>query len=144
MMGVARLWCFFSRKQGSRTIFGVLKKRPRYQMPSEDDHATVKVIMKIYHEFKETIAQLNIWRAFRALEFEFHLRTEPYRVLSKEEERRNSGRCEKQSSIDFSRTDLRVGDVLFSSVESTSHIETTSDNRLCQKSKHCDDYKFRW
>jgi hypothetical protein len=32
------------------TIFGVPKRCPRYELPFDDDHATVKFIMKVYHD----------------------------------------------------------------------------------------------
>jgi hypothetical protein len=34
-------------------LFGVLKWRPRYELPFDDDNATVRFIMKVYHEFGE-------------------------------------------------------------------------------------------
>jgi hypothetical protein len=42
------------------TLFGVLKRRPRYQLPFEDEKETVNFIMKVYHEFKQTIVESNI------------------------------------------------------------------------------------
>jgi hypothetical protein len=34
------------------TLFGVLKHQPRYDLPFDDDTATVKFIMKVYRDFK--------------------------------------------------------------------------------------------
>jgi hypothetical protein len=61
------------------TLFGVIKRRPRYELPFEDEKETVKFIMKGYHDFKQTMVEPNIWGAFRATWFEFDLRCEPYR-----------------------------------------------------------------
>jgi hypothetical protein len=42
------------------TLFGVLKRCPRYELPFDDDNATVKVIMKVYHDFRQTMIRPNI------------------------------------------------------------------------------------
>jgi hypothetical protein len=46
------------------TAFGVLKGCPRYQLPSWDDRATVKFIVKVYHDFRQTMVQPNGWNPF--------------------------------------------------------------------------------
>jgi hypothetical protein len=33
------------------TIFGVAERCPSYELPFDSDHATVKVITKVYHDF---------------------------------------------------------------------------------------------
>jgi hypothetical protein len=43
------------------TLFAVLKRRTRYELPFDDDNATVKVIMKVYHDFTQTMARPNVW-----------------------------------------------------------------------------------
>jgi hypothetical protein len=48
-------------------LFGVLKRCPRYEMPFDENNATVNVITKVYHDFTQTIVQCNVCRAFRAL-----------------------------------------------------------------------------
>jgi hypothetical protein len=53
------------------THFNVLKRRPRYQLPFEDENETVKVIMKVYHDFKQIMVEPNICGAFQAIGFEF-------------------------------------------------------------------------
>jgi hypothetical protein len=52
------------------TIFGVLKRCPRYELPFDGNNATVKVIPNVYHDFTQTMARANVWGAFRALGFE--------------------------------------------------------------------------
>jgi hypothetical protein len=42
------------------TVFGVLKPCLRYELPFDDDHATVKVITMICHDFTQTIALPNV------------------------------------------------------------------------------------
>jgi hypothetical protein len=69
------------------TVFGVLKRRLGYKWPLEDEKETVKLIMKVYRDFKQTMVESNIWGAFRAIRFEFEFDTEaePYRLLFNEE-----------------------------------------------------------
>jgi hypothetical protein len=42
------------------TLFGVLKRRPRSQLPFESEKKTVKFIMKVSHDFKQTTVEPNI------------------------------------------------------------------------------------
>jgi hypothetical protein len=41
-------------------LFGVLKRRPRYEVPCEHDKATVKFIMKVYPDFTQIIVPFNV------------------------------------------------------------------------------------
>jgi hypothetical protein len=74
------------------TPFGVLKRRLGYKLPFEDQKETVKFIMKVYHDFKQTMMEPNIWGAFRVIgfEFEFDIDIEPYWLLFNEEKLRQS------------------------------------------------------
>jgi hypothetical protein len=67
------------------TAFGVLKRCLRYELPFDENNATVKFITKVYHDFTPTMAQPNVWGTFRALGFEFDTRREPYKRLFDEE-----------------------------------------------------------
>jgi hypothetical protein len=42
------------------TLFGVLKRRLGDKLPFEDEKETVKSIMKVYREFKQTMVDSNI------------------------------------------------------------------------------------
>jgi hypothetical protein len=42
------------------TLFGVLKRRLGYKLTFEDEKETVKFIMKVYHNFKQTLVESNI------------------------------------------------------------------------------------
>jgi hypothetical protein len=42
------------------TLFGFLKRRPRYERPFEKEHAMVKLIMKVYHDFKQTMVPPSV------------------------------------------------------------------------------------
>jgi hypothetical protein len=41
-------------------LFDVLKRRLGYKLPFEDEKETVRFIMKVYHEFKQTMVESNI------------------------------------------------------------------------------------
>jgi hypothetical protein len=41
-------------------LFGVLKRRLGYKLPFEDEKGTVKFIMKVYHDFKQTMVESNV------------------------------------------------------------------------------------
>jgi hypothetical protein len=85
------------------TLFGVLKRRLGYKLPFEDEKETVRFIMKVYHDFKETMVESNIWIAFRAIGFEFAFGTEaePSRLLFNEEKLRQSEGFRELWSIHF-------------------------------------------
>jgi hypothetical protein len=42
------------------TLFGVLKWRLGYKLPFEDEKETVTFIMKVSHNFKQTMVEQNI------------------------------------------------------------------------------------
>jgi hypothetical protein len=42
------------------TLFGVLKRYPRYELPFDENNATVKVITKVYRDFRQTMARPNV------------------------------------------------------------------------------------
>jgi hypothetical protein len=49
------------------TFFGVLKPCPRYELPFDDDNPTIKFIMKVYHDFTQTMVPPNVLGAFGSL-----------------------------------------------------------------------------
>jgi hypothetical protein len=57
--------------------------------------------MKVYHDFKQTTVESNIWGAFQAIGFEFDAEAEPCRLLFNEEKLRQSEDFRELSSIDF-------------------------------------------
>jgi hypothetical protein len=85
------------------TVFGVLKRRVGDKLPFEDEKEIVEFIMKGYRDFKQTMEEPNIWRAFQAIGFEFEFDTEadPYRFLSNEEKLRENEDFRGSWSIDF-------------------------------------------
>jgi hypothetical protein len=72
-------------------------------LPFEDERATVNFIMKVSHDFKQTMVEPNIWGAFRAIGFGFGFDTEsePYWLLFDGEKLRQSAGFRELRSIDF-------------------------------------------
>jgi hypothetical protein len=91
------------------TLFGVLKRRPRYELPCETDNSTVKCIMKVYHDFTQTMVPSNVRRAFSALEGDYGTRREPSRRLFDEEKLRGSAGFQELWSLDFFPDQLSDG-----------------------------------
>jgi hypothetical protein len=60
------------------TLFGVLKRCLGYKLPFEDEKETVRFIMKVYHDFKQTMVEPNTCGALRSIGFEFDTEAEPY------------------------------------------------------------------
>jgi hypothetical protein len=83
------------------TLFGVLKRGPRYELPFETDNSTVMFLMKLYHDFKQTMVPSNVWGAFHALGFDYYTRREPSRLLFDEEKLRGSRGFQEPWSLDF-------------------------------------------
>jgi hypothetical protein len=98
------------------TLFGVLKRCPRYELPFDENNAPVKVITKVYHDFTQTMALLNVCGTFRALAFEFDMRKEPHELLFDEIKLRESAGLQELCSVTFPWTSYRSDDVLLASV----------------------------
>jgi hypothetical protein len=67
------------------TLFGIVEWRPRHELPFQNDHATLKVIRKVYRDFTQTMVPSNVWGAFRTHELEFYTRRESDRLYSTRE-----------------------------------------------------------
>jgi hypothetical protein len=52
---------------------------------SGDGYATVTFIMKVYHDFRQTMVPPNVWGVFQALGLDFDMRGEPHQLLFNEE-----------------------------------------------------------
>jgi hypothetical protein len=89
------------------TLFGILKRGRRYELPFEDEKETMKFIMTVSHDFKQTMVEPNVCGAFQAIgsefefEFEFDIEVEPYRLLFNEENLRQSAGLREWWPIDF-------------------------------------------
>jgi hypothetical protein len=101
-------------------LSGVLKRRPRRELSFEDDNATIKFIIKVYLDFRQTMVPPNVWGAFQALGLDSDTRNERYWLLFNEKKPRESACFRERWSIDFPWTGYRASDVLLGSVGPTS------------------------
>jgi hypothetical protein len=107
------------------TLFCVLKRCPRYELPFDNHNATVNLIMKVYHDFTWAMARPNVWGTFRALALEFGMSSESYELLFDEVKLRESAGFEELCSVTFPWTRYRADDLLLHSVGSTSLSKST-------------------
>jgi hypothetical protein len=107
------------------TFFAVLERCPRYELPFDENNATIKVIMKVYQDFTQTMIQPNKCGVFQALGLEFDKRREPDELLFDEAKLRESAGVEELCSVTFPCTSYRADDVLLASVGSTSLSKST-------------------
>jgi hypothetical protein len=42
------------------TLFGILERRARYELPFGDEKQIIQVIRMTYHGFKQTLVEMNI------------------------------------------------------------------------------------
>jgi hypothetical protein len=83
------------------TLFGVLKRRPSYELTFDDDDATLKCIMKVYQDFTQTKLPSDLWSVFRALGLKLDTRSEPYRLLFDKEKLRGGPGYQELECFDF-------------------------------------------
>jgi hypothetical protein len=107
------------------TLFGVLKHQPRYDLPFDDDAATVTFIMKVYRDFKKTILEANIRAAFQAIALEYNRVAAPYRLLFNEEKLRESKGFQELWRIDFLWINCRLCGVPLTLAELSTQGKTT-------------------
>jgi hypothetical protein len=70
------------------TLFGILKNSIGLRTFERGQPAAF--ILNAYHDFKETIAEVNTWNAFAVIEFTHDIEQSPYRLLFDEEKFRQS------------------------------------------------------
>jgi hypothetical protein len=54
-------------------LFGVLKKRGQYQFPFRDVTESAHFIKKVYHDFRSTTTDINVWEAFRGFGLRYNI-----------------------------------------------------------------------
>jgi hypothetical protein len=99
--------------------------RARCQRPFEHDTVTVKVIMKVYRDFRHTMMHSNNRGAFQALGLDVETRMDPFLLLFDEKKLRDIAGFRNCGSLLSARTGCRAADVLLGSVRSTNRSKTT-------------------
>jgi hypothetical protein len=70
--------------------FGALKKRSTRVSTRDEEQAAAAFIIKVYHDFKQTMVEVNISDAFSAIDFSYDISHELYELLFDEEKFRQS------------------------------------------------------
>jgi hypothetical protein len=71
-------------------LFSALKKRASGLEMWNEESGNVAFIIKCYHDFKQTVVEVNIWGAFSAIGFSYDITQNPYGLLFDEEKFRQS------------------------------------------------------
>jgi hypothetical protein len=71
-------------------LFGALKKHSTRLSTLDEEQPAAAFIIKVYHDFKQTMIEVNIWGAFSAIGFSHDISREPYELLFDEEKFRQS------------------------------------------------------
>jgi hypothetical protein len=66
-------------------LFSILKRHATGLEMLNEESETVAFILKLYHDFKQTIVEVNIWRAFSAIGFTHDMTQDPYGLFFDEE-----------------------------------------------------------
>jgi hypothetical protein len=82
-------------------LFGVLKRRGQHELPLEDDAGSARFIRKVYHDFRVTMIELNIWGAFRGIGVECSAGNGIQRVSFDEMTLRESEGVKELWEVDF-------------------------------------------
>jgi hypothetical protein len=85
------------------TLFGVLKRRGRYQLPLENEAGKARFITKVYHDFQMTMTMVepNIWGAFPGIGVKYSIVYGVQRVSLDEMIRRESEGFKELWDSDF-------------------------------------------
>jgi hypothetical protein len=71
-------------------LFGILNKRCSGLEMWNKESDTVAFIIRLFHDFKQTMVELNIWRAFSSIGFSYYSTQNPYGLLFDEKKFRQS------------------------------------------------------
>jgi hypothetical protein len=71
-------------------LFGALKKHSTRLSTLDEEQPAAAFIIKVYHDFKQTMVEVNISGAFSAIGFSCDISHEPYELLFDEEKFRQS------------------------------------------------------
>jgi hypothetical protein len=73
-------------------LFSALKKHATGLKSLDEEQSAAAFLLKVYHDFKQTMIEFNIWGAFAAIGFTHDIEKSPYGLLfDKEKLRQSSG-----------------------------------------------------
>jgi hypothetical protein len=70
--------------------FGALEKHTTGLKSLDEEQPAAAFLLKVYHDFKQTMIEINIWRAFPAIGFTHQIEQSPYESRFDEEKFRQS------------------------------------------------------
>jgi hypothetical protein len=82
-------------------FFGTLMKHATGLETFDEEPPAAVLLLKAYHDFKLTMIEGNIWGAFAAIGFTYHIKQNPYRLLFDEEKLRPFAAPSKPSFFEF-------------------------------------------
>jgi hypothetical protein len=56
----------------------------------DEEQPAAAFLLKFYHDFKQTMIEVNIWGTFAAIEFTYDIKQNPYELLFDEQKLRQS------------------------------------------------------
>jgi hypothetical protein len=71
-------------------LFGSLKKHANDLKMFDEEQPAAAFLLKVYHDFKKNMIEVNIWGAFAAIRFTYDIEQSPYGLLFDEEKLRQS------------------------------------------------------
>jgi hypothetical protein len=71
-------------------LFGALKKHANNIKIFDEEQPAAAFLLKVYHDFKQTKIEINLWEAFAAIGFTHDIEQSPYGLLFDEEKLRQS------------------------------------------------------
>jgi hypothetical protein len=71
-------------------LFGAMKKHATGLETLDEEQPAAAFLFKVYHDFKQTMIEVNIWGAFAAIGFSYDIAQNPYKLLFDEEKLRQS------------------------------------------------------
>jgi hypothetical protein len=85
-------------------LFGALKKHATGLSTLDEEQPAAAFIIKVYQDFKQMIAEVNIWNAFSSIELTHDIDQNPYGLLFDEKNfRQNPGffeLCERSAPLE--------------------------------------------
>jgi hypothetical protein len=71
-------------------LFGAMNKHATGLETLDEEQPPAAFLLKVYHDFKQTMIEVNIWGAFAAIGFSYDIAQNPYGILFDEEKLRQS------------------------------------------------------
>jgi hypothetical protein len=71
-------------------LFGALKKHATSLTMLDEEQSTAAFLIKVYHDYKQTMVEVNIWAAFAAIVMTYDITQDIYGLIFDEEKFRQS------------------------------------------------------